>query len=686
MYVSKMQVKNYRLLKDVTIDFDKSLTLFVGKNNTGKTSIMNIMEFLLSDKKTLPFEDYPLDCRQTLYDAVKSYWTGSGDNPFVAFKAAVPKTSMVLTIDYATDDESYGALSNFIIDLDDAFNTVIISVSFDVPLNVEETLAKCKSKYDVLMAHPEHPEENICIASVVQEAFPHIFEMNIATVNPGNLEDTMLRSKNELKSLFCVRTIKAERSLDESDVYTENPLGKIMRKLFDSEICDVEDELKPALESLQGIITDVNITVQNRITSHMDTIVLSMTPFGYPDGEDLKLKAQTTIALEKRIIDDTELAYVSADIGEALLGSHNGLGYKNLIKISMELHDYARTVKVDKTKISILFIEEPEAHMHPQLQSTFVEFLEDFLLGEVGENCVQTIITTHSAHVANTVPFAKVRYIRRFKNRVEYINLKEFPAVGENDEEKKQHLDFLQKYMKLSYCDLYFCDKAILVEGASERLLIPDMIRKCEESNIFGGASLASQYYTIIEVGGAYSHLFYDFVDYLGIPTLIITDIDFVNENGNACQRVSAKRTSNAAINKWCHDAFQIAVTKTINIDTVIKLAEDDIKKTNGSRHIEFQRQEGSYHPRSLEEAIININRNLYGKTADAEIDFSEKDTKKTDFTIQLLYAPQYSGYEIPSYIKDGLSWLCKASRFPEGEEPVTMHRRQYRRRDGERL
>jgi hypothetical protein len=86
----------------------------------------------------------------------------------------------------------------------------------------------------------------------------------------------------------------------------------------------------------------------------MDTIVSSMTPFGYPDGEDLKLKANTTIALEKRIIDATELAYASADIGEILPGSHNGLGYKNLIKISMELHDYARTVKADRTKIPLL--------------------------------------------------------------------------------------------------------------------------------------------------------------------------------------------------------------------------------------------------------------------------------------------------------------------------------------------
>ena len=682
MYISKMQINNYRLLKDVSIVFDKSLTLFVGKNNTGKTSIMNVMEFLLSDRKTLPFEDYPLDCRQTLYNAVIDYWKSTDKDRIVAFQRSIPKVSISITIDYSEDVESYGALSDFIIDLDDTFNTVIISVSFDTPTSIEETLNRCKARYDSLMAAPDHPEGSQCIANIVQEEFPHLFEMKIATVNPGNPEDMMSRTRNDMKGLFCMRTIKAERSLDESDAAMDNPLGQIMKKLFDSDINDVEEQLRPALEELQGIITDVNFNVQNRVTEHMDTIVSSMTPFGYPDGEDLKLKANTTIALEKRIIDATELAYASDDIGETLPGSHNGLGYKNLIKISMELHDYARTVKADRTKIPLLFIEEPEAHMHPQLQTTFVEFLNDFLQREIGVNVVQSIVTTHSAHIANTVPFSNVRYIRRFRNHVEYKNLSDFPAIGTNDEEKRQHRDFLQKYMKLSYCDLYFCDKAILVEGASERLLLPDMIRKCEDTGVFGDRSLASQYYTIAEVGGAYAHLFYDFVDYLGIPTLIITDIDFVNENGKACQKFDAKRSSNAAINKWCHDIFQIAVTTTITIDHVLELAGNSDKRINGLRRIEFQKEEGSFYPRSLEEAIINVNRVLFGKNANDIIDFSEENDKKTDFAIKLLYDPAFSEYEIPSYIKDGLVWLCSISRFAEGEEPATMHRRQYRRHE----
>ena len=123
--------------------------------------------------------------------------------------------------------------------------------------------------------------------------------------------------------------------------------------------------------------------------------------------------------------------------------------------------------------------------------------------------------------------------------------------------------------------------------------------------------------------------------------------------------------------------------TTPVSIEKVFELAADEGKRINGLRRIEFQKQEGGFHPRSLEEAIINVNRELFGKSNDEIIDFAEEETKKTDFAISLLYDPKYSKYEIPSYIKDGLKWLCSVSRFAEGEEPVIMHRRKYRRCEG---
>lgn len=79
-------------------------------------------------------------------------------------------------------------------------------------------------------------------------------------------------------------------------------------------------------------------------------------------------------------------------------------------------------------------------------------------------------------------------------------------------------------------CDLFFADKAIFVEGASERLLLPDMIEKCEATGVFGSGKypLSAQYYALIEIGGAYAHKFIPFIEFLGVPCLILTDLDSV--------------------------------------------------------------------------------------------------------------------------------------------------------------
>lgn len=53
MYIQKIHIENFRLLKNVDIVLDKSLTLIVGKNNTGKTSVAHLLQSIINEKKNL---------------------------------------------------------------------------------------------------------------------------------------------------------------------------------------------------------------------------------------------------------------------------------------------------------------------------------------------------------------------------------------------------------------------------------------------------------------------------------------------------------------------------------------------------------------------------------------------------------------------------------------------------------
>lgn len=129
--------------------------------------------------------------------------------------------------------------------------------------------------------------------------------------------------------------------------------------------------------------------------------------------------------------------------------------------------------------------------------------------------------------------------------------------------------EFLHQYLTLTRCDLFFADKAVLIEGTAERILLPAMIRKTDGSAA-GQPQLGSQYLTVMEVGGVYAHRFFDLLSFLELRTLIITDIDTVKPNdagkrvavpvaeglftSNGCLKGSRRRSSHGSGSgpRWC--------------------------------------------------------------------------------------------------------------------------------------
>jgi predicted ATP-dependent endonuclease of OLD family len=185
---------------------------------------------------------------------------------------------------------------------------------------------------------------------------------------------------------------------------------------------------------------------------------------------------------------DARVHYVLGEGADAatLPDSYNGLGFKNLIYMVVEILDaQARWANLAENRppLHLIFIEEPEAHLHAQLQQVFIRNVLDLL--EIADDdgsvfASQLVVTTHSPHILYERGFKPIRYFRKQNSGAEQVtevlNLSRFYDSQPTD------LAFLERYLKLTHCDLFFADAAILVEGNVERLLLPLMIEKVANS------------------------------------------------------------------------------------------------------------------------------------------------------------------------------------------------------------
>ncbi|GJM57598.1 hypothetical protein EROP_12910 [Erysipelotrichaceae bacterium OPF54] len=483
--------------------------------------------------------------------------------------------------------------------------------------------------------------------------FQKIFDLSIYAINPKRNEERQSKKIKELKELFPFHIIPAERILGE-DESQNNSLSNLISSFFDMNEEDLDPEIVNKVMELRTVVENANKDVQDQSDSILNELVSNAVGFGYPNAEELQLGVITQLSIDDQIKNQTQLSYKTDICDERLPSTYNGLGYKNLIKMEFLLATFAKKVKkYGSASIPLLFIEEPESHMHPQLQHCFAEYLEEFL-EKITFGGIQTFLTSHSAHIANTMDFSKIRYAQKTRNGVKYKNLNTFSC------ENPKNIDFIKKYLTLTKCDLFFADKAILVEGASERLLLPDMIDKCSKAGDFDSKSykLPSQYYTLIEIGGAYAYKFIPFMEFLNIPCLILTDLDSVAKlDGSRYKSVPVSKgetTSNETLKWWVrkNSNKQYKASEKIPLEDITS-----IDKTQGKCHIEFQCKENGLCGHSLEEAIRNVNRGYFQLDGDIkEEDLEFKGKCKTDFALELIYRNE--NYIIPSYIKNGLIWL----------------------------
>ena len=655
MQLAKIRIKNYRLLVDAELEVDPKTTLIVGRNNTAKTSCFECIGKVL-DGTQFSFNDYPLLKRENLYTDFASFM--AKEITFEDLCERLEPISIEFLVDYSLDapEDNLGALSPFIIDVDVDTTTALIRAEYKLKADEKSIWKILEPSYYVNgIFSPDDDVHNAIISS-----FHKLFEMTIYAINPKNAEDKQIKKQKELSELFPFHIIQAERRLGE-DGTQDNSLSSLISDFFDMS----EDELDPSVsekvKELRVIVETANKNVQQQSDSILSALVSNAVGFGYPNGEELQLGITTQLNIDDQIKNQTQLSYTAGTSNERLPSTYNGLGYKNLIKMEFLLAAFAKKVeKCGDACIPLLFIEEPESHMHPQMQHAFAEYLEAFL-AKITSIGIQTLLTSHSAHIANTMVFSKIRYAQKTKTGVIYKNLNTFA------EENSSNIDFIRKYLTITKCDLFFADKAIFVEGASERLLLPDMIDKCAKAGNFDSQEykLPAQYYALVEIGGAYAYKFIPFAEFLGIPCLILTDLDSVSGQKGANGRIyyssvpvsRGETTSNETLKWWVRKKKEIPEDDNTQIALTDITSMSPADKTRCRCHIEFQTTENGLCGHSLEEAIRNVNRTYYGlgdTPTEDDLEFSGK--KKTDFALNLIC--ECEDYAVPAYIKNGLVWL----------------------------
>jgi len=365
----------------------------------------------------------------------------------------------------------------------------------------------------------------------------------------------------------------------------------------------------------------------------------------------------------------------------------------------------------------LVFIEEPEAHLHAQIQQVFIRNVLR-LLEDANDHATlfhtQLVITTHSPHILYERGFSPIRYFRRVSDQLDHRtdvrNLSRF-KTGEADLPTRE---FLQRYLKLTHCDLFFSDAVILVEGNVERLLLPAMIESAARR-------LRSSALTILEVGGAFAHRFQELITFVGLTTLVITDLDSVTvksegekaagtdddedlkpyevedddttqpsgtkksmKRGSTCHaHTEGAATANQTLISWIPKKRMVAELWEVAAEQkTLQLTKDSTAAVRVAYQTRVSVKVGSVTAqlcgRTLEEAFGLENADWCQADANRAVglrlkhppsspeELAEKlhdrvvgkNFDKTRFALEVLASGPLNGWKVPAYIAEGLVWL----------------------------
>jgi predicted ATP-dependent endonuclease of OLD family len=742
MLIEFVEIANFRKLLSTRIGLSPEKTVFVGANNSGKTSAITALRYFLVDRErsSFCFNDFTLAHWPTV-NAMGAAWeaarVANQPLPKPEWDPFLPFLDVWLQV--AEDEVHYVQKILPTLDWDGGRLGVRMRLEPRDAAQLQHEYGAARAQAMTLQAagaalaeEQGKPATDFQVAlwpqnlvDFLQRRLTTFFSVKAYVLDPAACVDPEhVAAKPQplngsepidgdpFRGLIRIDEISAQRGFgttgeDKDDeattsVSASRKLSVQLRQYYTRHLDPYENPNAQDLLALRAI-EEAQQAFNLRLSDGFKSPLKEMHKLGYPGVTDPKLNISTRLRPVEGLNHDAAVQFVvPIHDGENatdlyLPEDSNGLGYQNLISMVFRLMAFRDNwMRVGKAKhkaseeaiippLHLVLIEEPEVHLHTQVQQVFIRQAHKILrnhddLRANRDFTTQMVVSTHSSHVAHECEFDSLRYFRRLPGGEKAIptscvvNLEN--VFGADPDTRR----FVTRYLRVTHCDLFFADAAVLIEGPAERILVPNFVNYHPEF-----VKLSESYITWLEIGGSHAHKLRSLIEKIGLTALVITDIDSCNAAGASAtpMRAAGCTTRNATLKTWWPmiDDLDTLLDKPENEKVKPYAAENFSVRVayQSPTEVTFKGVTGEALSYTLEDAIVMANLDLFetlegtgliAKFRAAIADSADlnalsealktalKGGGKAEFALDLLEIADPLSLKPPAYIRDGLLWL----------------------------
>jgi putative ATP-dependent endonuclease of the OLD family len=487
MYISKLNIKNFRNFRNSEILFNDGINVIIGHNNAGKTNLLKALSLVINYQgaKRLDIDDF------------NKYI------PLEELQANPPKIKIELTISESVDEDLNSddlvTVGNWLTKLDSPYEAML-TYEFFLPERIFES-------YNESISTATTTTE---VWKIINREFIRYYSYKLFCGNSIN----QTSADGESLEKFDFQYLEAIRDVERDMLTGKNTLLRDVFHFFmdyDIKSDDVKDketkkdEIKNKTQAFSDKADDLLIDLQSRMEEGKKHILSYAQETGasfnkaIPDFEGSISDIEMFSALRLIVKYETGI-----DI--KIPATHNGLGYNNLIYMSlllakMQVNSDGTYLDSNAKVFPILAIEEPEAHLHPAMQYKFLKFLRENK--ESRKKVRQIFVTTHSTQITSAVSLDEIICLHEESGE---LNVGYPSKCFSDDADGRKSKAYVQRFLDATKSEMLFAQKVILVEGISEQLLLSVMAKYLSKS-------LEDNHVAVINVGGRFFDYFLSLFD-----------------------------------------------------------------------------------------------------------------------------------------------------------------------------